>query len=150
MTFVKISEKKGFTLTELLIVVIIFGILAAIATPLYTKTVRKGRLSNALSVLSLASQKQEQYFIENGVYAKSFNDLSAPVKGMRGDIPHTTIGVEIGGFNFAMNGACISAESIRDQYTIYRNFVTDDIGCVGEGCQVTEGVAIQGNINCIL
>jgi type IV pilus assembly protein PilE len=60
---------SGFTLIELMIVVAIIGILAAIAIPNYNDYVRRSKLTEAQSTLSDLRVKMEQYYQDNRSYA---------------------------------------------------------------------------------
>lgn len=62
---------QGFTLTELMIVVAIIGILAAIAYPSYLDSTRKARRADAKGVLLQAAQWMERFYTENNCYHRS-------------------------------------------------------------------------------
>jgi len=62
----KQSVQKGFTLIELMIVVAIIGILAAIAIPAYTDYTIKSRVSEGASLVAGAKTAIEVYWSENG------------------------------------------------------------------------------------
>lgn len=58
----------GFTLVELMIVVVILGLLAGIAYPSYQEHVVRGKLAEAASGLSDLRMRAEQYFADNRTY----------------------------------------------------------------------------------
>ncbi|NWF97490.1 MAG: prepilin-type N-terminal cleavage/methylation domain-containing protein [Nitrospirae bacterium] len=64
-------NKNGFTLVELLIVIAILGILAAIAIPTYLGERTKAARTEAQSNLTSLRLVLEQYYAENGCYYKS-------------------------------------------------------------------------------
>src|SRR2546423_8505483 len=59
---------RGFTLIEVLIVVAIVGVLAAIALPNYSDYVKRGKIIEATQRLSEARVKMEQFFLDNRKY----------------------------------------------------------------------------------
>ena len=71
----KINKQGGFTLVELMVVIVIVGILASIAVPAYNDSVRKGRRADAKSTLTTVAARMEQYFMDNKTYTTDLTDL---------------------------------------------------------------------------
>ena len=64
----KRSLQKGFTLIELMIVVAIIGILAAVALPAYQDYTKRARVSEALSLMSGAKASVAEYYSTNNTW----------------------------------------------------------------------------------
>ena len=68
-------KRKGFTLIELMVVVLIIGILSSIALPQYQKAIKKTRATEAITVGKAILEAEQVYFLENQEYTSNLNQL---------------------------------------------------------------------------
>ena len=62
------QRNSGFSLVELMIVIVIIGVLAAVAVPSYNNNVTKAKMSEADATLGSIRTQLRVYYGENGVY----------------------------------------------------------------------------------
>ena len=75
--------RKGFTLLELIIVVIIIGILAMIAVPQFFKVAERGRAAEAINILGALRSAQLRYYSEHAHTTGNWRDLDMEISGTR-------------------------------------------------------------------
>ncbi len=102
---------KGFTLTEILIVLLIIGILILIALPDQTSVINKAKAKEAQLQLRHVHTLQKSYFYEHGKYGESLKDIGFQ------QVPTVSDG---GSANYQ-----ISLELEKDGYKAYAVSVVD-------------------------
>ena len=106
------KTQNGFTLIELMVVVAIIGILAAIAIPNYTDYVTRGKIPDATSGLAAKRVRMEQFFQDNRTYvavAPATNDCGPGTVLL--PYPDTTTSPY---FDFS----CVAADATATTYTL--------------------------------
>ncbi len=75
-------QPRGFTLIELMIVVAVIGVLAAVALPAFLDSIRKGRRADAVASLTQVQQAQERWRANRGSYADNDQLSTAAPDGL--------------------------------------------------------------------
>lgn len=101
--------KHGFTLIEMLVVVLIAGILAAVALPQYETAVERSRATQAFILGKHLAEAEELYFLSTGAYTDSWDDLGEP-------------GPHIKGWTFELDSDTNNICAKRDNTTLHYRF----------------------------
>jgi type IV pilus assembly protein PilA len=64
----KSESRKGFTLVELAVVIVIIGVLAAFGVPQFLKSVERSKAAEAFNYLAAVRSAQERFLAKNGIY----------------------------------------------------------------------------------
>jgi len=78
------AVQRGFTLVEMMVVIIIVGILAAVAVPLYTGYVEKAKITEATSIIGaiITSEKLEMQRVPSQGFYSAADNAAFQTKGL--------------------------------------------------------------------
>ncbi|MCU7798619.1 MAG: type IV pilin protein [gamma proteobacterium symbiont of Lucinoma myriamae] len=145
---------KGFTLIELMIVVVIIGTIASIALPAYLDSVKKAKRLEAQSALLGLAQAMERHFTETNNYCDagvsggadscgiSTNDTGSPT------VYSTTVPIDGGRKNYDLKITAVTPSTYTIQAQIYSSGSMSGDSC-GNFILNQAGVqSISGSGNC--
>jgi type IV pilus assembly protein PilA len=101
--------RRGFSLVELLIVIAIILIIAAIAVPKFQRTLMNARETAAVDTLRRIHQMQAQYYSTYGKFATNLTEMGPPTSGNAGPqaadlLPADLTSGKKGGYLYQMSG----------------------------------------------
>lgn len=73
------GSESGFTLTELIVSVVIIGILSAIALPSFLNQTNRAREAEGISTVGTLNRAQQAFYLQNGRFATSLDELNAGI-----------------------------------------------------------------------
>lgn len=111
----KSNSEKGFSLIELLIVVVVIGVVAAFAVPAYQKGIRAAENGAVFALMRIVSSNQVQYFASNSRFG-TLPEINAAMSNQIG----VTTGDRVvrGLYVFEMSPIAPTPAELRQGYAI--------------------------------
>jgi type IV pilus assembly protein PilE len=121
----KINTQAGFSLIELLLVVTIIGVIAALGVPSFQRGIKAADNGAAFAQMRTFSSAQLSYFSQNSRYAR-LNELNTIQSGGFGNT--TGSGLVKGRFTYEMSPLNPTDTDLKNGYTIVATAVNGGVG----------------------
>lgn len=109
------NKQSGFSLIELLLIMVILGVITTIAIPYLLKAVHRSEETNAFATMRTMSSSQVNFLSANGRFAR-LSELNAAQANGFGNMSGTDL--IRGKFTFQMNPVTPTDAELREGYTI--------------------------------
>ena len=118
------KNKRAFTLTELLIVVIVIGVLSAVTLPKFTRVIENRKVTEAEEMMSAVRTEQERRCAMDKPYTLKFDNLSDVVSSS-----------DTKNYTYSLQAEGISATSKKGDYTLKMlSYHNGSFCCTGADC----------------
>ena len=125
------KRTKAFTLTELLVVVIVLGVLAAVAVPKFTRVLETRRTTEAENMLSAVRMEQEKRCSLGQNYTGDFGKIGTVAYARTGEGR-----AQSANYTYALTETGVSASRDGKEYVLKMpSYKSGEICCEGEGCE---------------
>ena len=122
---IKTTNKRAFTLTELLIVVIVIGVLSAVTLPKFNRVIENRKVTEAEEMMSAVRTEQERRCTLDQNYTTNFDSLSDVIAS-----------ANTKNYTYSLQSQGISAKSNSGDYTLkILSYEDGSYCCTGEGCK---------------
>ena len=113
-------NNKGFTLVEVLTVVVIVGVLTSVALPMYTRSVERSRATEAMTAIKAYNDAIYAYYVSKDECPTKLSQLIAAVGGTRNEA-ETTLTTKY--FKFSITSKTTAKVPGTDCYGVLANRV---------------------------
>lgn len=153
----KTIGREGFTLIELMVVVSIIAILAAIALPMYSNYVYRGKQTEAKTLLMSIKVEQESFRAESNCYTQNIAELVQSDLAAKNNKVYKSAGLTLA---FSANALCSGANrsddfravvsgslgsSIATDYWAISNLIPSPVHCDGRSSYTVDQNAACGS-----